>query len=39
MNLSNGMSSFDQEATEVDIIELNELKQSVASCQRTIGPD
>ena len=30
------MSSFDQEATEVDIIELNELKQSVASCQRTI---
>ena len=30
------MSSFDQEATEADMIELNELKQSVASCQRTI---
>ena len=30
------MSSFDQAATEADIIELNELKQSVASCQRTI---
>ena len=30
------MSSFDQEATEADIIELNELKQFVASCQRTL---
>ena len=30
------MSSFDQEATEADMIELNELKQSVASCQRSI---
>ena len=30
------MSSFDQEATEADIIELNELKQFVASCQRSL---
>ena len=30
------MSSFDREATEADMFELNELKQSVASCQRTI---
>ena len=30
------MSSFDQEATEADMIELNELKQSIASCQRTL---
>ena len=30
------MSSFDQDATEADIIELNELKQFVASCQRSL---
>ena len=30
------MSSFDREATEADMIELNELKQSVAACQRSL---
>ena len=30
------MSSFDREATEADMIELNELKQSVAGCQRSL---
>ena len=30
------MSSFDREATEADLIELNELKQSVAGCQRSL---
>ena len=30
------MSSFDQEVTEADMIELNELKQSLASCQRSL---
>ena len=30
------MSSFDREATEADMIELNELKQSLASCQRSL---
>ena len=30
------MSSFDREATEADMIELNELKQSLAGCQRSL---
>ena len=30
------MSSFDREATEADMIELNELKSSLAACQRSL---
>ena len=30
------MSSFDREATEADMIELNELKHSLAACQRSL---
>ena len=30
------MSSFDREVTEADMIELNELKQSLAGCQRSL---
>ena len=30
------MSSFDLEVTEADMIELNDLKQSVAGCQRSL---
>ena len=30
------MSSMDQETTEADMNELNDLKQSVAGCQRSL---